>query len=68
MMTLIRRFGACPEGVAATEFALMAPLLILLHFGTVKAIERASLEDLTSAPGVNAATAKAVYGFFHPQS
>jgi excinuclease ABC subunit C len=41
---------------------------LLLHFGTVKAIERASLEDLTSAPGVNAATAKAVYGFFHPQS
>jgi excinuclease ABC subunit C len=40
---------------------------LLLHFGTVKAIERASLEDLASAPGVNAATAKAVYGFFHPQ-
>jgi len=41
---------------------------LLLHFGTVKAIERASLEDLASAPGINAATAKAVYGFFHPQA
>jgi excinuclease ABC subunit C len=40
---------------------------LLLHFGTVKAIERASLEDLVSTPGVNEATAKAVYGFFHPQ-
>ncbi|MFI5015888.1 MAG: excinuclease ABC subunit UvrC [Hyphomicrobiales bacterium] len=40
---------------------------LLLHFGTVKAIERASLEDLAHTPGVNEATAKAVYGFFHPQ-
>jgi excinuclease ABC subunit C len=37
---------------------------LLLHFGTVKAIQRAGLEDLTRAPGVNAATAKAVYDFF----
>ena len=37
----------------------------LLHsFGTVKAIQRASLEDLAKAPGVNAATAKAVYDHF----
>ncbi|MBV9432827.1 MAG: excinuclease ABC subunit UvrC [Hyphomicrobiales bacterium] len=41
---------------------------LLLHFGTVKAIERASLDDLTHAPGVNAATAKAVYSFFHPNA
>ncbi|SEC20753.1 Excinuclease ABC subunit C [Rhizobiales bacterium GAS191] len=41
---------------------------LLLHFGTVKAIERASLDDLAHTPGVNEATAKAVYGFFHPQS
>ncbi|KQT49339.1 excinuclease ABC subunit C [Methylobacterium sp. Leaf456] len=38
---------------------------LLLHFGTVKAIERAALEDLAKAPGVNAATARAVYDFFH---
>ncbi len=39
----------------------------LLHqFGTAKAIQRASLEDLARTPGVNAATARAVYDFFHP--
>ena len=38
----------------------------LLHaFGTVKAIQRAALEDLAKTPGVNAATARAVYEFFH---
>ncbi|HYF53842.1 MAG TPA: excinuclease ABC subunit UvrC, partial [Salinarimonas sp.] len=38
---------------------------LLHHFGTVKAISRAALEDLMRAPGVNAATAKAVYDHFH---
>ena len=38
---------------------------LLHHFGTVKAIQRAALEDLIRAPGVNAATARAVYDFFH---
>ncbi|MCJ2134554.1 excinuclease ABC subunit UvrC [Methylobacterium sp. J-026] len=38
---------------------------LLHHFGTVKAIERAAFEDLAKAPGVNAATARAVYDFFH---
>ncbi|MDP4021334.1 excinuclease ABC subunit UvrC [Methylobacterium sp. NEAU 140] len=38
---------------------------LLHHFGTVKAIERAAYEDLARAPGVNAATARAVYDFFH---
>ncbi len=37
---------------------------LLLHFGTAKAIARASLEDLARVPGVNAATARAVHGFF----
>ncbi|WP_342363577.1 excinuclease ABC subunit UvrC [Terrarubrum flagellatum] len=37
---------------------------LLLHFGTVKAIKSASLDDLASTPGVNDATAKAVYQFF----
>ena len=38
---------------------------LLLHFGTLKAIQRASLEDLAKAPGVNLATAKAVHDYFH---
>jgi excinuclease ABC subunit C len=38
---------------------------LLHHFGTVKAIQRAALEDLIKAPGVNAGTARAVYDFFH---
>ncbi|MBF9234349.1 excinuclease ABC subunit UvrC [Microvirga alba] len=38
---------------------------LLHHFGTVKAIQRAALEDLVKAPGVNAATARAIYDFFH---
>ncbi|MBS7545803.1 excinuclease ABC subunit UvrC [Ancylobacter oerskovii] len=38
---------------------------LLRHFGTLKAIERASLSDLEAVPGVNAATARAVYDFFH---
>ncbi|HEX4767982.1 MAG TPA: excinuclease ABC subunit UvrC [Lichenihabitans sp.] len=38
----------------------------LLHaFGTAKAISRASLGDLEKVPGVNAATAKRIYDFFH---
>lgn len=38
---------------------------LLLHFGTIKAIQRAKLDDLMRAPGVNAATARAVHEFFH---
>lgn len=38
---------------------------LLLHFGTIKAIKRAKLEDLMRTPGVNAATAKAVHDYFH---
>ncbi|KQT08670.1 excinuclease ABC subunit C [Methylobacterium sp. Leaf399] len=38
---------------------------LLNHFGTVKAIERAAFEDIAKTPGVNAATARAVYDFFH---
>ncbi len=38
----------------------------LLHaFGTAKAISRAGLADLEKVPGVNAATARIVYDFFH---
>ncbi|MBE7200960.1 MAG: excinuclease ABC subunit C, partial [Parafilimonas terrae] len=38
----------------------------LLHaFGTAKALSRASLADLEKVPGVNAATARRLYDFFH---
>lgn len=38
---------------------------LLLHFGTAKAVASASYDDLLRAPGVNAATAQAIYNFFH---
>jgi excinuclease ABC subunit C len=37
---------------------------LLLHFGTAKAVSRASLDDLMRTPGINAATAKLVHSFF----
>ena len=41
---------------------------LLRHFGTLKAIERASLPDLAQVPGINAETAKKIYEFFHEQA
>jgi excinuclease ABC subunit C len=41
---------------------------LLRHFGTVKAIERASLPDLVQVPGINAETARKIYEFFHEQT
>jgi excinuclease ABC subunit C len=38
---------------------------LLRHFGTLKAVERASVADLTQVPGVNAETARRIYDFFH---
>jgi excinuclease ABC subunit C len=38
---------------------------LLRHFGTVKAIEQASLPDLALVPGINAETARKIYEFFH---
>jgi excinuclease ABC subunit C len=38
---------------------------LLLHFGTLKAIERASLTDLMKVEGISAETARRVYAFFH---
>jgi excinuclease ABC subunit C len=38
---------------------------LLRHFGTLKAIERASISDLTQVPGVSAETARRIYDFFH---
>jgi excinuclease ABC subunit C len=38
---------------------------LLRHFGTLRAIERASVADLEHVPGINAETARKVYDFFH---
>ncbi len=38
---------------------------LLHHFGTLKAIERASAADLEHVPGINAETARKIYDFFH---
>lgn len=37
---------------------------LLRHFGTLKAIERASLADLARVPGINAETARRIHDFF----
>jgi excinuclease ABC subunit C len=41
---------------------------LLRHFGTLKAIERASLPDLSKVPGINAETARKIYDFFHERA
>ncbi|MEI9803194.1 MAG: excinuclease ABC subunit UvrC [Pseudolabrys sp.] len=41
---------------------------LLHHFGTVKAIERASLSDLANVSGINAETARKIYDFFHEKA
>ncbi|MGL5446923.1 MAG: excinuclease ABC subunit UvrC [Rhabdaerophilum sp.] len=38
---------------------------LLLHFGTAKAVSRASYEDLARVPGINEATARLVYDHFN---
>jgi excinuclease ABC subunit C len=38
---------------------------LLRHFGTLKAIERASVADLEQVAGISAETARRVYDFFH---
>ena len=38
---------------------------LLRHFGTLKAIERASQADLAHVPGISAETARKIYDFFH---
>ena len=39
---------------------------LLHHFGTLKAIERASLGDLSKVPGISAESARKIFDFFHP--
>ncbi len=41
---------------------------LLRHFGTLKAIERASVPDLAQVPGISAETARKIYEFFHEQA
>jgi excinuclease ABC subunit C len=41
---------------------------LLHHFGTLKAIERASMADLAEVPGINAETARRIYEFFHEKA
>ncbi|MFN6977358.1 MAG: helix-hairpin-helix domain-containing protein, partial [Gemmobacter sp.] len=38
---------------------------LLQHFGSAKAVARAGLEDLKAAPGISAALAEKIHGFFH---
>jgi excinuclease ABC subunit C len=38
---------------------------LLHHFGTLKAIERASVADLMQVDGISAETARRIYEFFH---
>ncbi len=38
---------------------------LLHHFGTLKAIERASVTDLVQVDGISAETARRIYEFFH---
>ncbi|HKU06863.1 MAG TPA: excinuclease ABC subunit UvrC [Bradyrhizobium sp.] len=40
---------------------------LLLHFGTLKEIERASVADLGKVPGVSAESARRIFEFFHAQ-
>jgi excinuclease ABC subunit C len=40
----------------------------LQHFGTLKAIERASAGDLAKVAGISAETARKIYDFFHERS
>lgn len=39
---------------------------LLTHFGSARAVKGAALEDLLKVPGVNRATAEAVWHHFHP--
>lgn len=38
---------------------------LMRHFGTLKAVERASLTDLQTTPGIDDKIAQAIYNYFH---
>jgi excinuclease ABC subunit C len=39
---------------------------LLMHFGSARGVKGAGLKDLEAVGGINRATARAVYAFFHP--
>ena len=39
---------------------------LLMHFGSARGVKAAGLKDLEAVSGINRATARAVYGYFHP--
>ena len=39
---------------------------LLNHFGSVRGVRNAGLEDLENAPGIGPAMARRVYEHFHP--
>ena len=39
---------------------------LLMHFGSARGVKAAGLKDLEAVSGINRATARAVYAFFHP--
>lgn len=41
---------------------------LLRHFGTLNTVENAAVSDLEKVPGISAATAQAIYDFFHANS
>ena len=58
----------CLREAGLQEIAGIGPTrkrALLRHFGTLKAIERASVADLAQVAGISAETARKVYDFFH---
>lgn len=51
------------EGIGPTRKSAL-----LRHFGTLKAIGRASIADLQHVPGINAEMARKIYEFFHDKA
>jgi excinuclease ABC subunit C len=41
---------------------------LLNHFGSVRGVRNAALEDLANAPGVGPAVARKIHGHFHPSA
>ena len=41
---------------------------LLMHFGTLKAIENASLANLAQVPGISADSARRIYDYFHDKA
>jgi excinuclease ABC subunit C len=65
-----RRSRGLREG-GLQEISGVGPLrkrALLHHFGTLKAIERASVADLAKVDGINDETARKIYDFFHEGS